>query len=73
MGCRLFCSGLSASYGDKKILNNVSIEVLPGEFVCLCGLNGSGKSTLLSLLAGLENPGLTIDKAYIMQTLELDD
>lgn len=72
MNSKLFCENLSASYGDKKILNNISIEVNQGEFVALCGLNGIGKSTLLSLLAGLENPGL---KAHgdVMPTLQLDN
>ena len=34
-------------------LNNISIEVEPGEFVCIVGANGSGKSTLLKVIAGV--------------------
>jgi iron complex transport system ATP-binding protein len=56
---KLFCKTLSASYKTgsqtKQILNNVSIEIEQGEFICLCGPNGSGKSTLLTILAGLGN------------------
>lgn len=56
---KLFCKNLSASYKTgsqtKQILNNVSIEIEQGEFVCLCGPNGSGKSTLMTILAGLGN------------------
>jgi NitT/TauT family transport system ATP-binding protein len=38
------------------VLEEVSLTVAPGEFVCLIGASGCGKSTLLALLAGLEKP-----------------
>lgn len=37
-------------------LHQVSLDVAPGEFVCLVGASGCGKSTLLNLVAGLEKP-----------------
>jgi len=37
-------------------LDRVSLEVEPGEFVCLLGASGCGKSTLLNLVAGLDRP-----------------
>jgi NitT/TauT family transport system ATP-binding protein len=37
-------------------LDRLSLEVAPGEFVCLIGASGCGKSTLLSLVAGLDLP-----------------
>jgi NitT/TauT family transport system ATP-binding protein len=37
-------------------LDRISLEVHPGEFVCLVGASGCGKSTLLHLIAGLDSP-----------------
>ena len=37
-------------------LDRLSLEVAPGEFVCLIGASGCGKSTLLNLVAGLDAP-----------------
>jgi NitT/TauT family transport system ATP-binding protein len=37
-------------------LDHVSLDVAPGEFVCLLGASGCGKSTLLNLVAGLDRP-----------------
>lgn len=54
---------LSAAYSKNQVLNDISLELNPGEFVCLCGKNGSGKSTLLSLLAGIPSPQLKITAA----------
>lgn len=47
---------LSYSYGDPKILNNVSLDIKQGEFLGIVGPNGGGKSTLLKLILGLLSP-----------------
>ena len=51
--------------GKEKVvaLNDVNIEIMPGEVCCIVGASGSGKSTLLNQLAGLEKP--TRGKVYI--------
>ena len=51
-------SNLSASYGDKTVLSDVSFSLIQGDFICLCGPNGAGKSTLLSTMAGVAEAGL---------------
>lgn len=46
----------SKIYGDKKILDSVSLGVREGEKIGIIGLNGTGKSTLLRLIGGQELP-----------------
>ena len=41
--------------GEIKALEDISFDVLEGEFVAILGMSGCGKSTLVSILAGLEN------------------
>lgn len=41
---------------DKKILDNVSIEILRNDFVTIIGPNGSGKSSLIKILIGTQEP-----------------
>jgi len=47
---------VTRTYGKKKALDSVSLEIEEGTFVCLLGPTGSGKTTLLKILAGVETP-----------------
>ena len=47
---------VSKSFGDKCILDDVSISVKQGEFVTILGPSGCGKTTLLRMLAGFATP-----------------
>jgi len=45
-----------SSCATMEVLENVSLSVAEGEFVCLIGPSGCGKSTLLDIMAGLTRP-----------------
>ncbi|HEX9451211.1 MAG TPA: ABC transporter ATP-binding protein [Burkholderiales bacterium] len=44
------------SFGQTKILHDISISLADGEFLVLVGPSGCGKSTLMNIIAGLEEP-----------------
>lgn len=67
---------VSKTYGERSVLDHVSLTVRPGERTGVIGENGSGKSTLLRLIAGAETPDsgeLTVrfpgSVGYLAQTL----
>ena len=49
-------SNVTLDLGGKTILENISLEVKPGEFLCIIGASGCGKTTALRLAAGLYQP-----------------
>ena len=55
MTALLSVSGLRKSYGDRLVLDDVSLTVQPHDVICLIGSSGSGKSTLLRCLNLLED------------------
>ncbi|HEX2134202.1 MAG TPA: ABC-F family ATP-binding cassette domain-containing protein [Actinophytocola sp.] len=77
MSTQLTLRDVRKSYGERLLLDGVSLAVRPGERVGVVGENGAGKSTLLRLLAGRERPddGEVVVSAssvgYLGQTPEL--
>ena len=56
MSSPVLARDVSKSYGDRRVLDGVSLTAAPGRRIGLVGENGAGKSTLLRLLAGAEHP-----------------
>ncbi|GAA2883009.1 ABC transporter ATP-binding protein [Pseudonocardia halophobica] len=53
---KITVEGLELAFGDLPVLDGVSFDVAPGEFVSILGPSGCGKSTLFGVLAGLVEP-----------------
>jgi heme exporter protein A len=47
---------LGKSFGEKRVLRGIDLDVAPGDFAVVTGRNGSGKTTLLRICAGLAIP-----------------
>ena len=55
---------LKVSYGQRKVLESVSLQVQPGQVVAVVGHNGVGKTTLCKAVMGLvgaESGSITMD------------
>jgi len=48
--------GVEKVYGERKALDDISLDIEGGRILALVGLNGSGKTTLLRTIAGLDEP-----------------
>ncbi|MFN2461757.1 MAG: ABC transporter ATP-binding protein [Candidatus Velthaea sp.] len=47
---------VAVRYGEKVVMQNLSLDVVEGAITCIIGLSGAGKSTILRLLNGLKRP-----------------
>ncbi len=48
--------GISTNFGSVNVLNDISLDVAEGEFLCIVGPSGCGKSTLLNIAGGFLRP-----------------
>ncbi|MBK6867394.1 MAG: energy-dependent translational throttle protein EttA [Burkholderiales bacterium] len=67
--------GVSKSFGDRLLIDDLSFKVPAGAIVGIIGPNGAGKSTLFKLIAGIEQPdsgeikvGQTVQMAFVDQS-----
>ena len=70
--------GVTKSYGDRILMENLSFSLPPGAIVGIIGPNGAGKTTLLRLITGQEKPesgtirtGETVKMAYVDQSRDV--
>ena len=71
--------GVSKSFGERKLFEDVYLRVEGGERIALLGENGTGKTTLLNMLMGLDCPdagmirlGPSVKAAYLPQVIHFD-
>jgi iron(III) transport system ATP-binding protein len=53
---RLTLENVSRAYDETAAVSDVTIDVAPGEVICLLGPSGCGKTTLLRIISGVEHP-----------------
>lgn len=65
---------ISKSFGERKLFENVSIDIYRSEKIAIIGANGAGKTTFFNILLGLETPdsgsvsyGTNVNKEYFNQ------
>ena len=72
--------GISKSYGDRLLIDNLSLKLPPGGIVGVIGPNGAGKTTLFRMITGQETPdtgsikvGDTVHLGYVDQSRDALD
>ncbi len=56
IGGKVTVNNINKKFGDFQVLDNINLQINPGEFFSLLGPSGCGKTTLLRIIAGFETP-----------------
>lgn len=71
------CKGVTKSFGDRVLIDDMNVDIPPGSIVGIIGPNGAGKSTFLRMITEREQPdsgvvaiGETVKLAYVEQLRE---
>lgn len=81
LGNKVFeINGINKSYGDRKLIDQLSFDVPAGAVVGIIGANGAGKSTFFNIISGIDQPdsgeiskGETVELAYVNQSRDTLD
>jgi urea transport system ATP-binding protein len=65
----LYLEGVSVSFDGFKAINNLSIDIAPGELRCIIGPNGAGKTTMMDIITGKTRPDS--GQVYFGSTIDL--
>ena len=76
----LVIDGVTKSFGEKRLFDNLELIIEGGERIALIGDNGTGKSTLIKMIMGEEMPdkgmlrrGPSVKTAYLPQIIKFDE
>ena len=58
MGTIISASDVTVRYGERAVLDDITLGIQEGERIGLVGRNGAGKTTFLRILAGLQHPDI---------------
>jgi len=65
----LYLEEVSVSFDGFKAINNLSLDIAPGELRCIIGPNGAGKTTLMDIITGKTRPDA--GRVYFGSTIDL--
>lgn len=65
----LYLEGVTVSFDGFKAINNLSLDIAPGELRCIIGPNGAGKTTLMDIITGKTRPDS--GQVYFGSTIDL--
>ena len=51
----ILLKNISKTFGNQKILENISLNISSGDFVSIVGPSGAGKTTLINIIGTIEN------------------